>query len=336
MFWKLSVEILTVTLGEKMATANDLVLALYRASSELPVEEFQQAALELIKPLLAFDSGWWGSGVIMAESALSIHALHLHHMSPDAPVEYKRCTARDPIVSAAVKRGSGVYRVNASAWFSRKQRSLEYPPFLKNNDITNAMAGYSLNRNDGLSSWITLFRANPNYDYSHRDQNLMQALFPHMMEALTINRLIHLQHLDGSQCRFQLAIADKRGMLYHAESGFMGLLREEFRSSATDRLPTDLIASLGGSGRYAGRTVVIQCSQSAGLLFLKARARLPVDALSKRETDIAHLIAQGKDYRQISQILNISPETVRSHFKNIYKKLNISNKAQLIVMLGGV
>ncbi len=116
----------------------------------------------------------------------------------------------------------------------------------------------------------------------------------------------------------------------------MGLLREEFRSSATDRLPTGLIASLDGSGRYAGRTLVIQCNQSAGLLFLKARTRLPVDALSKRETDIAHLMAQGFDYRQISQGLNIAPETVRSHFKNIYKKLHISNKAQLIVMLGGV
>lgn len=310
-----------------------LVLALYRASRELPVEAFQPEALDLIKPMLPFDSGWWGSGVITAESALSIHALHLHQMSPDAPIEYKRCTARDPIVSAAVERGSGVYRVNASTWFSRKQRSLEYPPFLKNNGITNAMAGYTLNRNDGFASWISLFRANPNYDYSHRDQNLMQVLFPHMMEALTINRLIHLEHLDGGQRRFHLAIADKRGMLYHTESGFRRLLREEFRSPATDRLPTDLIANLDGSGRYAGRTLVIQCSQSAGLLFLKARARLPVDALSKRETDIAHLMAQGRNYRKISQVLNISPETVRSHFKNIYKKLHISNKAQLIVML---
>lgn len=328
-----------MTLGGEIAAADELsslVLTLYRASRERPAGEFQRAALELIKPVLAFDSGWWGSGVITAESALSIHTLHLHQMSPDAPVEYKRCTARDPIVSAAVERGSGVYRVNASVWFSRKQRSLEYPPFLKNNGITNAMAGYTLNRNDGFASWISLFRANPNYDYSHRDQNLMQVLFPHLMEALSINRLLHLKQFDGSQPRFQLAIVDKRGMLYHAESGFIGLLREEFRSPITDRLPTDLIASLDGSGRYAGRTLVIQCSQSAGLLFLKARARLPVDVLSKRETDIAHLMAQGFDYRKISQDLNISPETVRSHFKNIYKKLHISNKAQLIAMLGGV
>ena len=164
----------------------------------------------------------------------------------------------------------------------------------------------------------------------------MQILFPHLIESLSINRLIHLKHLDGSQRRFQLAIADKRGMLYHAESGFMGLLREEFRSSATDRLPTDLIASLGGSGRYAGRTVVIQCSQSAGLLFLKARARLPVDGLSSREAGIAQLLAQGQDYQKISQALNISPGTVRTHIKNIYKKLQFSNKAQLIAALGEV
>ena len=71
---------LTVTLRGKIATADDLLLALYRASSELPVGEFQGAALELIKPLLPFDSGWWGSGVMTAESALSIHALYLHDL----------------------------------------------------------------------------------------------------------------------------------------------------------------------------------------------------------------------------------------------------------------
>lgn len=323
---------LTVTPGGKIATADDLVLALYRASSELPVEEFQRAALELIKPLLAFDSGWWGSGV-MTRSAMSIHVLHLHDMSPDAPIEYGEVANQDPTPSAVFEHGDGVYRFHIPTAFSGKKKSLEFRHLLKNHNIENMLNSGTLNRNNGFSSWISLFRANPDQDYSDRDQYLMQALLPHLMEALSINRLIHLKHLDGSQRRFQLAIADKRGMLYHAESGFMGLLREEFRSSATDRLPTDLIASLGGSGRYAGRTVVIQCSQSAGLLFLKARARLPVDALSKRETDIAHLMAQGFDYRKISQALNISPETVRSHFKNIYKKLNLSNKAQLIAVL---
>ena len=325
-----------MTLGGKIATADDLVLALYRASSELPVGEFQRVALELIKPLLAFDSGWWGSGVMTAESALSIHAVHLHDMSPDAPIEYREVADQDTAASTVLEHGDGAYRFHAPTVFSDKKASLEVRHFLKNHNIGNMLNSGTLNRNNGFTSWITLFRANPDQDYSDRDQHLMQMLLPHLMEALSINRLIHLKHLDGSQRRFQLAIADKRGMLCHAESGFMGLLHEEFRSSATDRLPTDLIASLDGSGRYAGRTVVIQCSQSAGLLFLKARARLPVDALSKRETDIAHLMAQGFDYRKISQVLNISPETVRSHFKNIYKKLHISNKAQLIVMLGGV
>ncbi len=324
--------------GKTMAIddVGSLVLALYRASRELPVEESQPAALELTKPMLAFDSAWWGSGGVRGGFAQNIHALHLHHMSPEAPIEYRQCTARDPLVSAAVEHGSGVYRVNASTWFRRKQRSLEYPPFLKNNDISNAMAGVLLNRDSGFSEWVTLYRANADQEYSDRDTRLMLSLFPHLLEALTINRRIHLESLGGGQRRFQLAIADRRGILYHAESGFMTLLREEFRTPATDRLPTGLISSLSGTGCYDGRTMVIQCSQSAGLLFLKARARLPVDALSSREAGIAHLLAQGQDYQKISQALNISPATVRSHIKNIYKKLQLNNKAQLITALGDV
>ncbi len=322
-----------------MATANDLVLALYRASSELPVEEFQQAALELIKPLLAFDSGWWGSGCLVGDVAgydLSVNAVQLHDVSPEFLTGYEEVKDQDIAPPTVLAQGGGIYRFHMPTVYSDKKKSLEARHFLKNHNIGNMLLSADFNPDNGFTNFVTLFRANADKDYSERDQHLMRMLLPHLIESLSINRLIHLKHLNGSQRRFQLAIADKRGMLYHAESGFMGLLREEFRSSATDRLPTDLIASLGGSGRYAGRTLVIQCRQSAGLLFLKARARLPVDALSKRETDIAHLMAQGKDYRQISQVLKISPETVRSHFKNIYKKLNISNKAQLIVMLGGV
>jgi hypothetical protein len=168
-----------MTLGGKIATADDLVLALYRASSELPVEEFQRAALELIKPLLAFDSGWWGSGV-MTGSTLSIHALHLHDMSPDAPMEYREVAEQDPTTSIIFEHGDGVYRFHASTVFSDKKASLEFRHLLKNHNVENMLNSGTLNRNNGFASWISLFRANPDQDYSDRDQHLMQILLPHL------------------------------------------------------------------------------------------------------------------------------------------------------------
>lgn len=56
----------------------------------------------------------------------------------------------------------------------------------------------------------------------------------------------------------------------------------------------------------------------------------PNSPLSKRETDVLKLIAEGKSYTQISEELFISKETARSHIKNIYLKLNVNSKSEAI------
>jgi DNA-binding NarL/FixJ family response regulator len=52
--------------------------------------------------------------------------------------------------------------------------------------------------------------------------------------------------------------------------------------------------------------------------------------LSPREQQIINLLATGLVSREIGVELNISSETVRSHLKHIYKKLNVRNKIRAI------
>ena len=52
--------------------------------------------------------------------------------------------------------------------------------------------------------------------------------------------------------------------------------------------------------------------------------------LSKRETQILELIVDGKSRSQIARDLFIDLETVRSHIKNIYLKLNVNSRADAI------
>ncbi|RZJ80079.1 MAG: response regulator transcription factor [Chryseobacterium sp.] len=52
--------------------------------------------------------------------------------------------------------------------------------------------------------------------------------------------------------------------------------------------------------------------------------------LTKRETQILELIARGKDRSQIANELFIEIETVKTHVKNIYIKLNVNSKADAI------
>jgi len=52
--------------------------------------------------------------------------------------------------------------------------------------------------------------------------------------------------------------------------------------------------------------------------------------LTKRETQILELITTGKDRGQIAKELFIEVETVKTHTKNIYAKLNVNTKAEAI------
>jgi DNA-binding NarL/FixJ family response regulator len=52
--------------------------------------------------------------------------------------------------------------------------------------------------------------------------------------------------------------------------------------------------------------------------------------LSKREIEVLTLIAQEKKTSEIASLLNISVNTVETHRKNLFQKLNVTNLAGLI------
>lgn len=52
--------------------------------------------------------------------------------------------------------------------------------------------------------------------------------------------------------------------------------------------------------------------------------------LTKRETEILQLIAEGQTKSQIAFTLFINQNTVRTHVKNIYVKLNVKSKSEAI------
>lgn len=52
--------------------------------------------------------------------------------------------------------------------------------------------------------------------------------------------------------------------------------------------------------------------------------------LSKRETDILQKLCDGSNYKVIADELFISGNTVRAHIKNIYRKLQVSSRAEAV------
>ena len=55
--------------------------------------------------------------------------------------------------------------------------------------------------------------------------------------------------------------------------------------------------------------------------------------LSAREMEILNLMIDGKSYKQMEETLHISIHTVKSHAYNLYRKLRVKNRHQLIHMI---
>jgi DNA-binding NarL/FixJ family response regulator len=53
--------------------------------------------------------------------------------------------------------------------------------------------------------------------------------------------------------------------------------------------------------------------------------------LSEREKEILHLIIESFNYKAIAEKLYISYETVRTHVKNIYKKLHVTSRSEAVM-----
>lgn len=52
--------------------------------------------------------------------------------------------------------------------------------------------------------------------------------------------------------------------------------------------------------------------------------------LTHRETEVLQMLSKGKSYKDIADTLFVHIETVKSHIKNIYFKLQVNNKAAAI------
>lgn len=55
----------------------------------------------------------------------------------------------------------------------------------------------------------------------------------------------------------------------------------------------------------------------------------PYDALSEREREVLVLLAQGKTYQEVAEVLFISVKTVDFHRANVMRKLGLENRADL-------
>ncbi|MGM0581872.1 MAG: response regulator [Bacteroidota bacterium] len=72
---------------------------------------------------------------------------------------------------------------------------------------------------------------------------------------------------------------------------------------------------------------IIQYFQPKKSLLLKKKQKT---YLTEREKEVVKKLVDGLSYKQVANELSISIETVRHHIKNIYSKLQVNSKSQVV------
>ena len=324
----------TITALDKISVA---LLEVYEAGRSASLETFQQVALEQLRSCLRFTSSWWGEAT-MTPAGLDIHQSYTSNQPPELVKEYLAVRDEDDVAVGAfnlTKPGPVTLRVHAPTVF-RENAFAGLRSYAKKLGHQSDLITYHADCENEFLEWVSLYRPNPDDHWHDNEYRLGKILIPHLFEAVRINRdLGHARlYRANHEFTFEYAVADRRGFLLHADAGFFNILQEEFANSIRRRLPEGLMNRLMTDHLFRGRRIAILAKGSAGLLFLRVRKLISADILTERERTVANfLVLVGYTHKAVARQLAVSPDTVKSHIKTIYRKVSVHNRAGLIALM---
>jgi DNA-binding CsgD family transcriptional regulator len=312
----------------ELSDFSDLLLDLYGFAREQPIDAFQDATLDRLRSVVPFDTSIWGTATL-TDVGVDIHSIHLHRTSAEMLQAYELVKHEDTSARSMMVSNVPTGGFHSPEAFART----EVGEFLRRFGHQNFFVSQKINPTTRFLHSISLYRAGKDAHCTAEELHLVEALRPHLMQALALNQAQHLQKTVARNPGLEqgLAVADLRGVIHQSDPLFASLVEAEWHMPRGTALPLPLLnAFTAGEPRFVGRTVVVSRSVGHGLLFLRARARCPADALTGRELQIAKRVAQGQTHKVIAQDLMRSPATVRNQIQAIYAKLQVGSIAGLV------
>jgi DNA-binding NarL/FixJ family response regulator len=115
--------------------------------------------------------------------------------------------------------------------------------------------------------------------------------------------------------------------LYASRALRAGAVGYIVKQDAIDNITTALQSTLDGK-RYLSPGIADQLQHDGEDEEPRSSHDL-INLLTDRELEIFELIGKGRDVREISKALNVSPKTVETHRTNIKEKLKLKNSRQV-------
>ena len=134
------------------------------------------------------------------------------------------------------------------------------------------------------------------------------------------------RHLDPQPEVMVISVfGDERHVLAAIEAGATGYL---LKDSAAEEIGASILRLIDGESPISSSIArhVLKRLQPG----TQPSTTAPGANLTRRETDVLKLIAKGFAYAEIADNLGMSPHTVTSHIKHIYRKLQVRSRGEAV------
>lgn len=310
--------------GLKVRSLNAAILNVHRAGCEVEFNGFQRMALEETQALIPFDSACWGDA---AREPFELH--HTRLFNCDASMlEAYRPSAQHNCVFAAMLAQPGVVvnladlmTVAGACWKIGKHHAVDC--------ALGTLCAKPVS--SSLYEFLVLWRNDPKKPFSETERQGMELLMPHLMQAHQVARQRAI-FKDTRKRKAVWGMADAWGFLHEVAPGFIHALRAHWPGWKGGQLPAALLECLRTGRPFHAKTIAIDITPRGEWCYLEVRAASALDRLSPRERDVAQRYASGETHSAIALALAISPTTVRNHLAQCFRKLSVSNKAELALL----
>lgn len=125
-------------------------------------------------------------------------------------------------------------------------------------------------------------------------------------------------------CIVMLTVSEaERDLLDAVAAGARGYL---VKTTPPDELRNELWKAAKGEPVFSPQLASLVLGEFRRL----AKASGPVEVLSDREREVLQYVARGHTYKEIGEVLFISPKTVENHVRNILSKLHLNRRQELV------
>ncbi|GGK56951.1 helix-turn-helix transcriptional regulator [Amphritea balenae] len=312
-----------------------LIAQLYSQAKLMSPPEFQAWAMTETAELLEFDSGFWTDGI----PPLNFVSLYLFNQPYEMIESYTRVleTGAQDILAAKTNENLGQAVILSEIVYPNlldpnfKSHCLKY-------GILQAISLGFERPGTQLFTYITWYRNDLNRPFNHQDKLIKQMLDPHIRESYEICLLLHIQKevgITSDTSSHAFAICNDTGNIIYCNNRFILDARLENGIINGFQVAPDTWKKLL-SNEHATINIdelhLYKIDDDHYLVEIRTEQN-PLAVLTEREQEIAIKLALGDSYKKIALALARSPSTIQNQATSIYKKMNISGKHELTMLL---